>query len=123
MNTLGKVAVGLGAFTLAGSVALNVKLINQIRKINKLAGTYNLDIEEYVIGSKEDAAEVLGALMTVCEKYSSVTVADYYDMIGIESTYTDNNIGWTIDTLKEAKIITVRGGYVIKFPKAEVLAK
>ena len=78
-------------------------------------------VEEYVIGDRYDAAHVLTTLTENADMYESVSVADYYDLIGVPSQYTDNNNGWTIDTISRASIVPVRGGYVIKFPPVEVI--
>lgn len=80
-----------------------------------------LGVEEYVIADRIDASEVLVSLTENADRYDSVSVADYYDLIGVPSLYTDNNHGWTIDTISRASIIPVRGGYVIKFPPVEVI--
>lgn len=74
---------------------------------------------EWKIDDRYDASHVLTALTENADRYGSVSVADYYDLIGIESKYTDNNYGWTIDTIVRASIVPVRGGYVIKFPPVE----
>ena len=78
-------------------------------------------VEEYVIADRVDAAHVLASLTEHADMYDSVSVADYYDLIGVPTNYTDNNHGWTIDTVTRATIIPVRGGYVIKFPPTEVI--
>lgn len=78
-------------------------------------------VEEYVLNDRHDASHVLVSLTENADAYGSVSVADYYELIGVASTYTDNNYGWTIDSISRATIIGVRGGYVIKFPPLEVL--
>jgi len=88
------------------------------RVINK---TSRVGVEEYVIADRYDAAHVLTTLTETADMYDSVSVADYYDLIGVPSQYTDNNIGWTIDSISRASIIPVRHGYAIKFPPVEVI--
>lgn len=78
-------------------------------------------VEEYVIEERFDAAHVLDSLRENADMYDSVSVADYYDLIGVPTQYTDNNYGWTIDTIVHSTIVPVRGGYVIKFPPVEVI--
>lgn len=78
-------------------------------------------VEEFVIENRLDAANVLTKLVERADTYGSVSVADYYDLINVGSEYTDNNYGWTIDTIVSATIRPVRGGYVINFPMEEVL--
>lgn len=78
-------------------------------------------VEEYVIADRHDASQVLISLTEYADRYDAVSVADYYDLIGAASKYTDNNYGWTIDAITRATILPVRGGYVIKFPPVEVI--
>ena len=83
--------------------------------------TTRASVEEYTITDRYDAAHVLTTLTETADMYDSVSVADYYDLIGVPSQYTDNNVGWRMDSITRASIIPVRGGYVIKFPPVEVL--
>jgi hypothetical protein len=83
--------------------------------------TSRYGVNEYVITDRYDAANVLTSLTEAADRYDNVSVADYYDLIGEPSQYTDNNYGWTIDSIVHATIMPVRGGYIIKFPPVEVL--
>lgn len=78
-------------------------------------------VDEYLIENRNDATSVLANLAEYADNYDTVSVADYYDLIGVPSQYTDNNYGWTIDTIGRATIVPVRGGYTIKFPPVEVI--
>lgn len=78
-------------------------------------------VEDYVIEDRFEASNVLVALTEYAEMYNRVAVADYYEMINVESDYTDNNYGWTYDSISRASIMPVRNGYIIKFPPVEVL--
>jgi len=79
-------------------------------------------VEEYVIEDRYDAAHVLTTLTENADMYDTVSVADYYDLIGVPTVYTDNTYGWTFDTITQASIVPVRGGgYIIKFPPVEVI--
>ena len=78
-------------------------------------------VDDYIIGDRMEAIECLDQLTELADRYNSVAVADYYDMIGVRTHFTDNNYGWTIDSIKHASIASVRGGWVIKFPALELL--
>lgn len=78
-------------------------------------------VEEYVIETREDAAHVLTTLTEQADMYGSVSIADYYDLIGVPSNYTDNNYGWLLEGISHSNIRPVRGGFVIKFPPVEVI--
>lgn len=87
----------------------------------KIAKTPKYGVEEYLIEDRFDAAHVISTLTENADMYDSVSVADYYDLIGVASVYTDNTYGWTIDSILAATIVPVRGGYIIKFPPVEVI--
>lgn len=79
-------------------------------------------VDDYVIDDRHAASEVLVTLTEAADRYDSVSVADYYDLIGVPSQYTDNTYGWTIDSISQATIVPARGGgYIIKFPAVEVI--
>ena len=50
------------------------------------------------------------------DTYGLVRVADLYDLVGITGNYTDNKYGWT--NIRNAEIVRVRDGYMIKMPRA-----
>lgn len=79
-----------------------------------------IDIPEYIIATRESAVNVLEQMRKDIDQFGQVTVADYYDYVGQPtSQYTDNVYGWA--DLHTARIIAVRGGYVISLPPADVL--
>ena len=78
-------------------------------------------VEEYAIENRMDAADVLGKLQEIADKYGSVTVADYYEMIGVHTEYTDNNYGWVVDDIARTNILRVPNGFVLSLPNARSL--
>ncbi len=70
---------------------------------------------DLVLATRSDAEEVLSTLVEYVDMYELVTVADFYDAVGVASDYTDTKYGW--DDLREAYIRPVRGGYIIEFPR------
>jgi len=78
-------------------------------------------VADYVIEDRREAAELLVTLTETADRYDTVSVADYYDMLGVEAEYTDHNYGWTFDSITRASVVPTRGGYVIKFPPVEVI--
>ena len=81
------------------------------------------EVDEYIIGERQEAIEVLGYLNDMAATYGSVAVAEYYDMLGIAPKFTDNNYGWDKNRMSKATITMLRNGegYVIKFLPMEVL--
>ena len=71
---------------------------------------------DIVMETRGEAEEVLSLLVDLTIDYDGATVADFYDLVGVESTYTDRKYGW--DDLRGVAIGRVRGGgYVINFPR------
>ena len=77
------------------------------------------DSDGIILESRADAIAVLNQLRDLITDYDRATVADYYDLVGMSSKFTDNNFGWT--NLDSAYISNVRGGYTIILPKARAL--
>lgn len=75
--------------------------------------------DDIVLETWNDADEVLNHLVDLIEEYDVATVANFYDLVGINGDYTDNKYGW--DNLSKATIRRVRSGYVLDLPKPIVL--
>ena len=73
--------------------------------------------------SHEDAVKVLSTLTEMIIKYDVVSIADYYDLVGVSPTYKDTLYGWTGSELTDARIITLDGEYSISLPVAKKLDK
>lgn len=71
---------------------------------------------DYAIPTREEARNVIEALQDIGYEYGIVKVREYYDLIGHNTVYTDNNFGWTFDMLERLRIRTVREGFVIDLP-------
>ena len=53
------------------------------------------DFDDIVLDSRGEAEEVLSTLVDLVEDYGVASVADLYDLVGIESTFVDTKYGWT----------------------------
>ena len=76
--------------------------------------SYNYD--DIVLSTRGEAEDVLSRMDELMETYGLVRVADLYDLVGITGSYTDNKYGWT--NIRNAQIVHVRDGYMIKMPRA-----
>ena len=74
------------------------------------------DYDDVILGNRGEAEEVLSRMEEILDRYQVVSVADFYDLVGIQGRYTDNKYGWT--DLRNAQVIRVRDGYIIKLPRA-----
>ena len=75
----------------------------------------NHDFDDVLFESRPEAEEVLSHLGDLIMDYGFASVADFYDICGLESEYTDNKYGWT--SLRDAHTDRVRNGYIIRFPR------
>lgn len=86
--------------------------------ISRVRTRYSYD--DIVISSRAEAEDVLDRMHELISSYGIVSVADFYDLVGVKSEYTDEKYGWT--NLGRAGIERVRDGsgygYLIRLPKA-----
>jgi hypothetical protein len=76
--------------------------------------------DEIVIQSRQEAEEVLDRLYDLISKYDAATVADLYELTGLESTHVDHKWGWS--DLQGSAVGRVRGGgYLLDLPEPEPL--
>lgn len=73
--------------------------------------------DDIVLQSRGDAERVLEQMRDIIEMYQVVSVADFFELVDLEkeSKFTDNKYGWT--NIRNADVVRVRHGYVIKLPK------
>lgn len=76
-------------------------------------------LDDFIFDSRADAEQVLDDMRELLDRYQQVTVADYLDMLGKTSVYTDNKFGWT--DLSRVQVSRVRGGYRIDLPRESAL--
>lgn len=74
------------------------------------------DYDDIILDTRREAEEVLDRMQDLIDNYGMVSVADLYDLVGINGSYTDNKYGWT--HLRSADVQRVRDGYLLKLPKA-----
>lgn len=79
-----------------------------------ISSAYNFD--DIILDTRGEAQEVLDRMDELMDTYGLVRVADFYDLVGITGNYTDNKYGWT--NLRNASVVRVRDGYLIKMPRA-----
>lgn len=79
-----------------------------------MAAGYSYD--DIILSSRGEAEDVLARMDELMDTYGLVRVADLYDLVGITGNYTDNKYGWT--NIRNADIVRVRDGYMIKMPRA-----
>ena len=77
------------------------------------------DFDDIFLASRGEAEDVLSSLVDLIDEYGQATVGDFYDLVGMSSSYTDSKWGW--DNLAPAYIERTREGYIIRLPKTIIL--
>ena len=85
------------------------------REEPRTTSTRRIGYEDVVLKTRVDAEKVLRQLDGAMETYKMVTIADLYDLVGEDTTPQDYNYGWT--NIRNADIVPVHGGYLLKMPK------
>lgn len=84
------------------------------RRTSTVRAGYHFD--DIGIESRVEAEEVLDCMNDAIDRYGVVSVADLYDLCGLNHSFTDNKYGWT--SLRNAAIVRDRDGYTLKLPRA-----
>ncbi len=69
------------------------------------------------IQSYRNAEEVVTELISLADRYTAVSIADYYQLVGVPTTKQDYMFGWTKQSIRGASVVHTRDGYTINFPK------
>lgn len=73
--------------------------------------------DEVTIPTRGEAEAVLTRMGEIIDTYGVVSVADFYEMVGVKGDYTDNKYGW--NSISNTDVVRViGGGYRICLPKA-----
>lgn len=72
--------------------------------------------DQIIIGSRQEAEEVLDRMYDLISRYDAASVADLYELTGIESAHSDYKWGW--DNLRGSSVGRVKGGgYLLELPE------
>jgi hypothetical protein len=72
---------------------------------------------DIVLNTREEAELVLSTMQDIIEKYDFASVSDFHTIVGLPSTYVDNNWGWS--GLHYVNIRQVREGWLLDMPSVE----
>lgn len=84
------------------------------RSLNRQARATH-DFREVVIADRLEAEEVIDGLQVLVDQFDAAAVSDFYELVGITGSFTDNKWGWT--DLRSAKVRRVRDGYLVDLPR------
>ena len=108
----------LGGGTGDREIAIKIlvgSLVSDVAKEKKIKNKSSYETDQIIFDTRVDAESVLTDLLELLSKYDWVSVADFKDISGISSSFTDNKYGWT--DLHRTSIRRIRNGYVIDFPQ------
>lgn len=95
------------------------------RNYNSYSGYANnsfqgrLKYDDLIFGTRKEVEDVYNDLMRLDSKYSQVSVADLYDLVGISGTFADTRYGWK--DLSQASVGKIKNGYVLNLPRPILL--
>lgn len=75
------------------------------------------DFDDISFTNRGDAERVLDEMFSSIRRYGLVTVAELYEMCGLEQPFTAHNFGWM--SLRGADVERGRDGYYLRLPKAQ----
>ena len=97
------------------------KFRNSLAKTNynTVTNTKRTKIDtEIVFEHRNNALVALSNLEDIFDRYGVVSVGDLYDEAAIKCDYTCSRFGWkNYDDIHNAKIVKVKGGYMIDLPE------
>lgn len=82
------------------------------RVTTRRRGSHSPDM--VITQTRGEAEDVLDGLRTIIGQYGVASVGDFHALTGTETTFIDENWGWT--DLRSATIRPTRGGYLIVVP-------
>lgn len=77
------------------------------------------EFDNYTFDTRADAETVLDLLIDNLREYNAVSIATFYDFVGVTTQHTDFKYGWT--NLSKATVVGVRDGYIIDLPRPQLL--
>ena len=79
------------------------------------------DFREIILQTRIEGEQVIDQMFDLISRYEQATVSDLYDLLGIETSYTDHKWGWQGSDLRGARVSKTRNGYLLDLPKPELL--
>lgn len=84
-------------------------------------GGHSMDPDDVIVGTRREANRLLNDMNDYIRQYGQASIATLYDMVGLDSDWTDDQYGWS--SIKGAQIRHVRDGYLIVLPPTHELER
>jgi len=78
------------------------------------------DFDDIVLADRAEAELVIERMYDIVGQYTTATVADLYELVGIRGTHVDNKWGWS--DMRGAGVVRVPGGYLLELPDPQPMA-
>lgn len=78
-------------------------------------------LQGWALESHNDAVLALQALKDNAYEYGKVSVANYYEVLGLPTSYTDFNFGWNWDDVEHVDIRMSHGEYFLQLPPVRII--
>lgn len=73
-----------------------------------------MKVKPVIFETEGEAVEVVTQMREIMRMYGVATVADYYELAGVTTNYTDNKYGWF--EIPVFSIVKDRIGYELRLP-------
>lgn len=91
-----------------------------VKKVKpSLASIERYAYNDIIFESRGDALEVKDTMEDILDRFNVVSVADFYELAGEDSSFTDQKYGWT--NLDGVTVMRDRDGYKLRLPKAGLI--
>lgn len=74
-----------------------------------------IDLGQIIIPSKVEADALMTKIIWHIEEFAFFSVADLYEMLGLQAPFTDEKYGW--NDVRELAVRPVSGGYLLVLPQ------
>lgn len=71
---------------------------------------------DLVVPSRQEAEDVLQALLDMAERYGSASVGDLFSLAGMSTTHVDESWTWNANEVSQGRVQMRRGGYGFSLP-------
>jgi len=96
------------------------RLPSSLRAMSRAARSQH-DFDQIVLESRTEAEQVIEQLFEVVSRYGTASVADLYELVGLASTHTDHNWGWS--DVRGAGVTRDRNGYLLDLPSPQPIPR
>ena len=83
--------------------------------------TTRMRVEQYTIEDRNEAWGIVEALAAAANAYNVVALSEYYELLGVATSYTHHNYGWDAGDISKVQVQPVAGGFTLKFPPVRPL--